>query len=132
MGQLWYNTRMASKDSEFKRVYPMETRELYRDKVYTVDEVAAIFRVPSDTVRRLIRRGDLPAIRLGRVFRIPKSVIDDYFDLSPISFSPEELGLGMWQDDPAIGDSVEYVNRLRDADTRTLRGVVEDLHAWQE
>lgn len=110
----------------------METRELYRDKVYTVDEVAAIFRVPPDTVRRLIRRGDLPAIRLGRVLRVPKSVIDDYFDLPPVAMSPEELGLGMWKDDLAIGDSVEYVNRLRDTDTRTLREIVEDLHSWQE
>ncbi len=110
----------------------METRELYRDRVYTVDEVAAIFRVPSDTVRRLIRRGDLSAIRFGRVYRVPRSVIDDYFDLPPVSFSPEELGLGMWKDDPNVGDGVEYVNRLRDADTRTLREIVEDLHSWQE
>jgi DNA-directed RNA polymerase subunit F len=28
-------------------------------------------------------------------------------------------------------DAVEYVNRLRDADTRTLREIVEDLSAWQ-
>ena len=50
-------------------------------EVYTVTEVAAIFRVPSDTVRRLIHHGDLPAIRLGRVYRVPKAVIDGLFDL---------------------------------------------------
>jgi excisionase family DNA binding protein len=100
--------------------------------VYTVDEVAAIFRVPSGTVRRLIRKGNLPAIRLGRIYRVPKSVIDDYFDLPPASLSPEELGLGMWKDDDTVGDGVEYVNRLRDADTRTLDEIVADLNSWQE
>jgi excisionase family DNA binding protein len=107
----------------------METRELYHDKVYTVDEVAAIFRIPSNTVRRLIRRGDLSAIRFGRIYRVPRSVIDDYFDLPQVSFSTEEAGLGMWKDAPDVGDGVEYVNRIRDADTRTLREIVEDLDA---
>ena len=103
---------------------------MYQDKVYTVDEVAAIFRVPSDTVRRLIRRGDLPAIRLGRVYRVPKSVIDAYFDLPSATVPIEKLGFGMWKEDAIGNDAVEYVNRLRDADVRTLREVVEDLNSW--
>ena len=49
----------------------MERMEMYSDKVYTVAEVAAIFRIPTDTVRRLIHSGDLPAIRLGRVIECP-------------------------------------------------------------
>jgi excisionase family DNA binding protein len=111
----------------------METQELYRERVYTVDEVAAIFRVPSDTVRRLIRRGDLPAIRLGRVYRVPRSVIDDYFDLPPASGpSDKDMGFGMWANDETIGDSVEYVNRLRAADKRTLEEVVADPDLWQQ
>jgi excisionase family DNA binding protein len=35
------------------------------EEVYTVGEVATIFRVPVDTIRRLIARGELPALRLG-------------------------------------------------------------------
>jgi len=104
----------------------MDSRQLYPDTVYTVDEVAIIFRVPSDTVRRLIRRGDLPAIRLGRRYRVPKSVIDDYFNLPPATLSPEEMGLGLWKDDPTIDDSIEYVNRLRAADNRSLEEVAAD------
>jgi excisionase family DNA binding protein len=92
-------------------------------EVYTVTEVAAIFRVPSDTVRRLINRGDLPAIRLGRVYRVPKAVIDGLFDL------PEEFGFGVWGKDPNMGDAVTYVDHLRDADPRTLREVVADLNS---
>ena len=103
----------------------MERIEMYADKVYTVDEVAAIFRVPSDTIRRLIHSGDLPAIRLGHVYRVPKSVIDGYFDLPPATVPLEKLGFGMWKEDAIGSDAVEYVNRLREADTRTLREVVE-------
>jgi excisionase family DNA binding protein len=108
----------------------VEKTERFQDRVYTVAEVAAIFRVPSDTVRRLIHRGELPAIRLGRVYRVPKSVIDDYFDL-PQAVPIEKLGFGMWGEEAAGSDAVEYVNHLRDADTRTLREIVEDLSAWQ-
>jgi len=108
----------------------VERTEMYSDRVYTIDEVAAIFRVPSAAVRRLIRRGDLPAIQLGRIYRVPKSVIDGYFDLPSSAVPIEKLGFGMWQADATIGDAVEYVNRFRDADTRTLREVVEDLNTW--
>ncbi len=100
-------------------------------EVYTVDEVATILRVPSGTVRRLIQHGDLPAIRLGRVYRIPKAVIDSLFDLPAIPEPPEEFGFGVWQEAAGGTDAVDYVNRLRDADTRTLREVVEDLSSWQ-
>jgi excisionase family DNA binding protein len=108
----------------------MESTEMYSDKVYTVAEVAAIFRIPTDTVRRLIHRGDLPAIRLGRVYRVPKSVIDGYFDLPSATIPLEQLGFGMWRGDTVSADAVEYVNHLREADARTLREVVEDLAAW--
>jgi hypothetical protein len=37
----------------------------------------------------------------------------------------------MWGEEAAGSDAVEYVNHLRDADTRTLREIVEDLSAWQ-
>ena len=111
----------------------MEARELYEETVYTVDEVAAIFRVPPDVVRRLIREGELPAIRLGRAYRIPKSVIDRYFDLPALShLSPADLGFGIWADDEAVADAVEYVNQLRSSEHRTLREVVEDLTSWQD
>ena len=96
-------------------------------EVYTVTEVAAIFRVPSDTVRRLIHHGDLPAIRLGRVYRVPKAVIDGLFDLPALPIPPEEFGFGVWGKDPNMGDAVTYVDHLRDADPRTLREVVADL-----
>ena len=44
----------------------------------TVAEVAAIMRVSKMTVYRLVHSGELPAIRVGRSFRVPAQVVHDY------------------------------------------------------
>lgn len=43
------------------------------DKLYTVLEAAEILRLRRDTVYGLIKRGELPAVRIGRTVRIPES-----------------------------------------------------------
>ena len=44
--------------------------------VLRVDEAAAILKVSSKTIRRLLARGDLKAVRIGRLVRIHFSEID--------------------------------------------------------
>jgi excisionase family DNA binding protein len=44
----------------------------------TVAEVAAIMRVSKMTVYRLVHSGELPAIRVGRSFRVPAQAVHDY------------------------------------------------------
>jgi excisionase family DNA binding protein len=44
----------------------------------TVAEVAAIMRVSNMTVYRLIRGGDLPAIRVGKNYRIREAEAQRY------------------------------------------------------
>ena len=44
----------------------------------TVAEVASIMRVSKMTVYRLVHSGDLPAVRVGRSFRVPESAVHDY------------------------------------------------------
>jgi excisionase family DNA binding protein len=46
----------------------------------TVREVAAAMRVSSMTVYRLIKGGDLRAIRVGQHFRIRQNDLDAYLD----------------------------------------------------
>jgi excisionase family DNA binding protein len=41
----------------------------------TPREVAALFRVAPMTVYRMIERNELPAVRLGRSFRVPTSAV---------------------------------------------------------
>jgi excisionase family DNA binding protein len=42
----------------------------------TVDEVADYLRIKSTTVRDLIKRGELPAARVGRVYRIKRADVE--------------------------------------------------------
>jgi excisionase family DNA binding protein len=44
----------------------------------TVAEVAAVIRVSKMTVYRLVHAGTLPAVRVGRSFRVPEQAVDDY------------------------------------------------------
>ncbi|MPZ62185.1 MAG: helix-turn-helix domain-containing protein [Propionibacteriales bacterium] len=44
----------------------------------TVAEVAAAMRVSKMTVYRLVHSGELPAVRVGRSFRVPAAAVDEY------------------------------------------------------
>ena len=44
----------------------------------TVAEVASIMRVSKMTVYRLVHAGDLPAVRVGRSFRVPEQAVNQY------------------------------------------------------
>jgi excisionase family DNA binding protein len=47
-------------------------------KFLTVAEVAARMRVSKMTVYRLVHGGDLPAVRVGRSFRVLEEDVDEY------------------------------------------------------
>ena len=49
-----------------------------RAQFLTVAEVAALMRVSKMTVYRLVHGGDLPAVRVGRSFRVPERAVQDY------------------------------------------------------
>ena len=44
----------------------------------TVAEVASIMRVSKMTVYRLVHSGELPAVRVGRSFRVPERAVHDF------------------------------------------------------
>jgi excisionase family DNA binding protein len=48
----------------------------------TVAEVALLMRVSKMTVYRLVHSGALPAVRVGRSFRVPESAVYDYLRTS--------------------------------------------------
>lgn len=45
---------------------------------FTVAEVAEVMRVSRMTVYRLVHSGELPAVRVGRSFRVPQRAVHDY------------------------------------------------------
>ncbi len=44
----------------------------------TVPETARLLRISRNLAYELVARGELPAVRLGRVIRIPRSELDDW------------------------------------------------------
>ncbi len=44
----------------------------------TVAEVASVMRVSKMTVYRLVHSGELPAVRVGRSFRVPEDAVNEY------------------------------------------------------
>ena len=53
-------------------------RDLNEVRLLTVAEVAAILRVSKMTVYRLVHSGEMPAVQVGRSYRVPEQVVDDY------------------------------------------------------
>jgi excisionase family DNA binding protein len=48
------------------------------DQLLTVGEICDAMRVSNMTVYRLIRSGELPAIRLGKTYRVLESEVERY------------------------------------------------------
>ena len=62
---------MAKKPSE---------QPLAEVKFLTVAEVATAMRVSKMTVYRLVHSGELPAVRVGRSFRVHEKTVNDYLE----------------------------------------------------
>ena len=57
-------------------------KKLAEVRFLTVAEVATIMRVSKMTVYRLVHAGELPAVRVGRSFRVPEQAVHDYLQTS--------------------------------------------------
>jgi len=53
-------------------------RPLSEVKLLTVAEVAAAMRVSKMTVYRLVHAAELPAVRVGRSYRVSEQAVHDY------------------------------------------------------
>ena len=53
-----------------------------KGKFLTVAEVAEIMRVSKMTVYRLVHSGELPAVRVGRSFRVNENAVNEYLESS--------------------------------------------------
>lgn len=56
--------------------------KLSESRFLTVQEVADLMRVSSMTVYRLIKSGELRAVRVGRSFRVRQEDVDGYLEAS--------------------------------------------------
>ena len=57
-------------------------RPLSEVRFLTIAEVASAMRVSKMTVYRLVHSGELPAVRVGRSFRVPEQAVQSYLQES--------------------------------------------------
>lgn len=60
----------------------MSNERLAEVRFLTVAEVASIMRVSKMTVYRMVHNGELPAVRVGRSFRVPEDAVNSYLESS--------------------------------------------------
>ena len=68
----------GSGDEQKHEVTMATERQRGEVRFLTVAEVATIMRVSKMTVYRLVHHGELPAVRVGRSFRVPEQAVQDY------------------------------------------------------
>jgi excisionase family DNA binding protein len=70
----------------------------------TPEEIASFLRVRPQTVWRLIRRGDLPAMKVGRVYLIPRADFDRWCRERRLTSTADEVK-GRRGDQRSLGSS---------------------------
>lgn len=48
------------------------------DEILTVEEVSEILYIGRNTTYDLLRKGELPGFRIGRVWKIPRQALESY------------------------------------------------------
>ncbi|MCG7285822.1 MULTISPECIES: helix-turn-helix domain-containing protein [Micrococcales] len=78
----------------------MTSEQPPRVRFLTVAEVAEVMRVSKMTVYRLLHSGEMPAVRVGRSFRVPQDALDHYLATARLDLEAEgEAG----EDGPRAG-----------------------------
>ena len=49
-------------------------------ELYTVEQTAALLSVSTKTIRRIIKSGDIPHVRIGRSVRLKTQEIEDWVE----------------------------------------------------
>ncbi|MBF0660636.1 MULTISPECIES: helix-turn-helix domain-containing protein [unclassified Rhodococcus (in: high G+C Gram-positive bacteria)] len=74
---------MATGNTPSKGQQPQDGQSVLAGTQFlTVAEVAALMRVSKMTVYRLVHSGELPAVRVGRSFRVHAKAVHDYLETS--------------------------------------------------
>ncbi len=66
----------GSKTSNLDHQKPVKDTQV--DALLTVDEVAQYLRLEPGTVRAMARRGELPAVKVGRMWRFKQASLQEY------------------------------------------------------
>lgn len=96
----WFSTKIVHRHicechSAFRLIPPKKWNTMAqqeRPQFVTVAEVAELMRVSKMTVYRMIHAGDLPAIRVGKSFRVPQLAVTQMIDAGLSDWEQEDTG----------------------------------------
>lgn len=75
------SARRSARRARWSMAPKNEETPLYKQGQFlTVAEVAALMRVSKMTVYRLVHAGELPAVRVGKSFRVSEKAVHDYLE----------------------------------------------------
>ena len=66
-------------------------------ELLTVPQVAAVFQVTAQTIRNWIDHGTLPAVRIGRAFRVKRADVDALLERASADSSSQATRRDLWQ-----------------------------------
>ena len=82
MSNLWWGSRGRAHQKVRCYMADNSPGDVSGVKFLTVAEVATVMRVSKMTVYRLVHSGELPAVRVGRSFRVPEDQVNEYLQRS--------------------------------------------------
>jgi excisionase family DNA binding protein len=91
-GYTIYNVRPASEWTRASHLLPLEVSTLANvfGAIATLHEVAAWAKITVPMVRAMIKRGELPALRVGRLLRVRREDMDAFMTRQQIHPSPPQ------------------------------------------
>jgi excisionase family DNA binding protein len=58
-------------------IMDVNSSEKFSDPLWTVEDVADYLKLQPETIRSMARRGELPALKIGKVWRFQKHAIHE-------------------------------------------------------
>jgi excisionase family DNA binding protein len=74
------NCAEATRSDSGPGVYNEESRHPYGNNVFGVDELAEFFKCSTEKIRRLARKGELPAFKFGKSWFMRERDLEAYLD----------------------------------------------------
>ena len=101
----------------------------------TVEELAKYLKIKPDTIYKKARKGELPAIKLGKLVRFPKELIDEWI-IDQAMKTMKEVRAAKRRVETRVGEAVEKVehaveNAVGQA-KETAESAVDEVRRTQE
>src|SRR4051812_18245944 len=90
----------------------------------TVEELAKYLKIKPDTIYKKVRKGELPAIKLGKLVRFPKELIDQWI-IEQAMKTMNDMKAARQLVEHSIEDAVSEVKKTAKAASKVMGEVPE-------